>query len=262
MSILKSTCLKFLQDNIQLVIADSPNLGCLSDLLLAEFANALNLTTLEDIIVPADRLDRITSKLYTQFILELNKTVPNMKMGHFSSTATLFHCKLCDQLIVNEIAPKVMCTRVKFDWQGRLYSCHERNDNWTLGSHIIGLKRELKSWRKVYWRLWATVHFFKCATCHAIFPGSEFKHCRYHSENPRFLVEVVPPEPEPGKEKPGGKTETNLREATSPPESPDKEYVYKPYGKFACCNALTYKYLTSPNLSVSRGVLFYPVANK
>jgi hypothetical protein len=106
------------------------------------------------------------------------------------------------------------------------------------------------------------VHFFQCGTCQSLFPGIAFKSCRYHPENPRFLVDIIN-EPSKNAEStklPATESElTNSRqnqsEASADSPSPEKEYTYKPYGKYPCCKTTTYKYLTTPNFSVSQCLL-------
>jgi hypothetical protein len=87
--------------------------------------------------------------------MNLNETpelADGHKRGHFSSTRTLFKCTSCGKLLINDTASKVPCTSMRMDCWGKLYSCHTRDSGWSLVNHIKDLKRELKNWRRVYWR--------------------------------------------------------------------------------------------------------------
>jgi len=152
MPALTTSCLEYLFGNIEAVIKESPNLGCLSESLTRRLTSYFNVTELETRVAEIDRTDRLTSRLYIQFIMLQNCVEPKLAQGHHASTASLFKCRLCNQLLTNEIASMLPCNTVKFDCFGRHYSCHVKDGNWSLPNHVRELKRELKSWRRVYWR--------------------------------------------------------------------------------------------------------------
>ena len=68
-----------------------------------------------------------------------------------------------------------------------------RDPSWDINDYLLGLRADCKSWREVYWRLWATVNHLTCSRCKLVFPCSELGHCRFHPELPKFdnLVETV-----------------------------------------------------------------------
>lgn len=45
-----------------------------------------------------------------------------------------------------------------------------RDLSWSLNEYITWLYGELRSWRRVYWRLWADCHFLRCQLCDTYFP--------------------------------------------------------------------------------------------
>lgn len=53
---------------------------------------------------------------------------------------------------------------------GQDVSQHNRDLTWNFNHFISTLYRDLKSWRKVYWRLWGNCHYLYCATCETHFP--------------------------------------------------------------------------------------------
>ena len=59
---------------------------------------------------------------------------------------------------------------------------------WNLNDYIISLRSELRSWRKVYWRLWGDCHFLLCRQCGIYFPINQMDWCCYHPENPQFFI--------------------------------------------------------------------------
>ena len=44
------------------------------------------------------------------------------------------------------------------------------------------LKRELKYWRSVYWRVWGEVNSLECTRCGTRFPLTQLGQCRYHPD--------------------------------------------------------------------------------
>lgn len=152
MSNLVAECLQYTASNIGQVINHSPNLGCLNESLTNRILHFFNNFELETRINHIDKSDRITSRLYTQLIIALNDPESDENLGHYASTATLFRCNICSQILINNVASKIPCCTVKSDCRGRIYSCHIRDPNWTLNQFIRDLKKELKLWKKVYWR--------------------------------------------------------------------------------------------------------------
>lgn len=63
-----------------------------------------------------------------------------------------------------------------------------RDLTWTLNDYIITLRSELRSWRKVYWRLWGDCHFLFCQQCNVYFPIHQIDWCCYHPESAQFFV--------------------------------------------------------------------------
>lgn len=59
---------------------------------------------------------------------------------------------------------------------------------WSLNDYIITLRSELRSWRKVYWRLWGDCHFLLCKQCDTYFPINQANWCSYHPEDPQFFI--------------------------------------------------------------------------
>ncbi|CAG7837862.1 unnamed protein product [Allacma fusca] len=261
MSALVSECLVYTYENIEEVITSSPNLGCLSEQLTGRLSGYFMSADIEKRIISVDKNDRITSRLYIQFILKLNDPEPDMSLGHYASTATLFRCDSCEQYLTNEFAPKLPCSSMRFDYRGRIYACHTKDPNWTLGSFIKELKRELKTWRKVYWRLWGTVHFFYCSSCQLYFPAKNFGACRYHSEEPKQLPVNSWKDDEKTSLGVGPSGEFNYSRRSDDfdrrrgsgmkviQEDPVDAVVFLPYGTFPCCKEPSYKYTPLPHVN-------------
>ena len=76
-----------------------------------------------------------------------------------------------------------------FVWPSRLNLCF-RDRSFSLNDFLRGLRSELKSWRKVFWRLWGMVHPLYCSLCSAAYPVYLNEFCRFHPQvlNPKLRM--------------------------------------------------------------------------
>lgn len=103
---------------------------------------------------------------------------------------------------------------------GQVVSHHCRDLTWNFNNFISALYKELKSWRRVYWRLWGNCHYLYCATCETHFPLYKMNWCLYHPDQPQYLGPV---------------TEGRMA---------------GPAGRYPCCGQMTFRYETLPGPSV------------
>lgn len=170
---------KYVHDNINLILEAQVNLNCLSDAILARLARVFTHWELEGL---RDRRDRIQSKLYTRFLQTLCDTAPAPSRGIYRTAATLYRCSDCGEMVSRAVERLVTCipANTSITTSGHVFYTHSRDGNWSLTEHVRQLKADLKTWRLVYWRLWGQVHFLPCSTCGAVFPGCEMRLCRTH----------------------------------------------------------------------------------
>lgn len=76
--------------------------------------------------------------------------------------------------------------RMTIEKRGKLTFCHTRDQNFDVNDYLLELKGQLKTWRDVYWRIWGMINYLTCTRCKEVFPCSDFGHCKYHPEPPRF----------------------------------------------------------------------------
>lgn len=108
-------------------------------------------------------------------------------------------CFRCNKLLPRQTANRVPCvpSSMILDRWGNILSSHTRycfkiifynSENytdlniifkicrdlsWNLSEYITFLYGDLKSWRKVYWKLWGDCHFLKCTICDNHFPVNQ-----------------------------------------------------------------------------------------
>ncbi|XP_043267741.1 uncharacterized protein KIAA1841 homolog isoform X2 [Venturia canescens] len=209
-------CLVFCHENMSEVLKTSTILTCLNDNLFTRLAD---LFTNSEVELLKDRKDKIQSRLFCKLIVSLVDLTPNNARGHYSSLATLFKCGKCGKIVIRSISDSVACipSSMRLDTRGNVHSKHTRDLNWTLNDYIVTLRSELRSWRKVYWRLWGDCHYIYCRECETYFPINQMDWCSYHSEVPQFFA--------------------NEQQRTSP----------FPLGRYPCCSQRAYRFETLPN---------------
>ncbi|CAG9791276.1 unnamed protein product [Diatraea saccharalis] len=163
-------CLIYCHAHLNDIVKTSTNLACLSDALLTRLAAMYTNAELEAV---RDRKDKIQSRLYCKMILSLAEPVPETLRGHYATLATLFKCSKCNKLLGRHIAEQVPCqpSSMRIDRRGNVISSHTKEPSWSLNEYITWLYGELRSWRRVYWRLWADCHFLRCQLCDSYFPA-------------------------------------------------------------------------------------------
>ena len=61
-----------------------------------------------------------------------------------------------------------------------------RDPTFNLNDFIRTLRLELKSWRKVFWRLWGICHALYCSLCGSYFQVYMHEFCSFHPQDPEF----------------------------------------------------------------------------
>ena len=209
-------CLQFCHDNMSDILKTSTVLSSLDDNLLTRLVEQF---TNEEVEGLKDKKDKIQSKLFCKLIMSLAEVMPDNKKGHYSSLATLFKCIKCGKNIIQSVSNCVPCipSAMKIDTHGNISSNHVRDLTWSLNNYIITLRTELRSWRKVYWRLWGDCHFLFCTQCNIYFPIHQFDWCCYHAEFSQFFI--------------------NEQQRPMP----------FPLGRYPCCSQRAYRFEVLPN---------------
>ncbi|KAM8710630.1 hypothetical protein ACLKA7_017281 [Drosophila subpalustris] len=208
-------CLAFCHAHLSEVVRTSTNLSCLNDALVCRLAAMFTNLELEMV---RDKKERVTPRLWTKLIQSLCEPDAEVLRGHFYSISGLFRCVRCCRCVTNTMKSYVNCvpSNIRLNRWGQLISTHVRDTNWDLNVYVLQLFKELKSWRKVYWKLWGHCHYLYCCSCEAHFPVYQMNWCRYHPEPPNFLGPEV------------------------------EGRIAGPAGRYACCNQQAFRYETLP----------------
>ncbi|XP_043232064.1 uncharacterized protein KIAA1841 homolog [Amphibalanus amphitrite] len=176
-------CVAFIGADLS-AVAGRPGVACLSDRLMARLAALFDHRSVEAL----SEHERLRSRLYCQLTARLCGARPRPAGAHQRTAAQLFRCADCGRLLLPEVAAYIPCAarNLAVCADGRVAYRHRRDTDWQLGAHVAQLRRQLRSWRLVYWRLWAAVNFLWCARCEAPFAAAYLAGCRFHPEPARY----------------------------------------------------------------------------
>ncbi len=90
-----------------------------------------------------------------------------------------------------------------------------RDPNFNLNDFLRNLRSELKSWRKVFWRVWGMCHALYCSLCSSYFPVYLHEFCSFHPQDAEF-------------------PSIQFKNST------------QPFGSFTCCQMSVYRYQPLP----------------
>jgi len=121
-------------------------------------------------------------------------------------------------LSAREVQSSVWCPWIKICL--RMYFVRIRDVTWNLTEYVKGLKNDLKTWRRVFWRLWSQTHFLECSSCNLPFAVAHLEGCRYHTEWAVYGL--------------GTRTKS----------------ASLPIGKFPCCQQVAYRFSLVPSHNV------------
>ncbi|XP_052800650.1 SANT and BTB domain regulator of class switch recombination-like isoform X2 [Mya arenaria] len=188
MDALVQECIEYCHGNMTAIVGTPCNMNCINDKLVARIADLFTHNEADEI---KDRKDKFKSKLFAKKLERLfeadftNQDCPE-------NASTLFRCSVCKKMLTRTLESKVKCmpSRMTIDKRGQLTFCHVRDTTFDVNAYLIDLKTQLKSWREVYWRVWGTIHYQTCSRCGEVFTCTDYGHCKYHPEAPRYDNEM------------------------------------------------------------------------
>ncbi|XP_001648568.2 uncharacterized protein KIAA1841 homolog [Aedes aegypti] len=209
-------CLSFCHARLNEVVKASANLACLNDSIITRLAAMFTNLELEMV---KDKKDRIAPRLWTKLIQSLCEIEPQALRGHYATLVGMFRCLRCGKFLTQTVSTFIHCVpqNIRLNRWGQLISSHMKDPSWNITSYVASLHKELRSWRKVYWRLWGHCHFLYCAICDTHFAVYQMLWCQYHPEQPQFLGPAA------------------------------EGRVAGPAGRYPCCGKQAYRYETLPS---------------
>lgn len=180
-------CLLYCHQYMNEILRTSTNLSCLNDSVMTRLAAMYTNTEVEAI---RDRKDKIQSRLYCKLIQSLCEPEAESMRGHWNSLARVFRCGRCQQLVSPSVGPEIPCVSscMRLLCDGSVTYMHVRDPTWNINEYVERLHKSLRTWRKVYWRLWGDAHFLYCTVCKRFFPVHQIAWCRYHPDPPQFFT--------------------------------------------------------------------------
>ncbi|XP_070203875.1 SANT and BTB domain regulator of class switch recombination-like isoform X3 [Littorina saxatilis] len=184
MDTLVQECIKYCHRNMTAIVSTNCNMNCINDRLITRITDLFTHNEADDI---KDRKDKFKSKLFAKKLEKLfspDYSSPDSP----ENAATIFRCSVCRRLLTTSLEKKVRCmpSRMTVDYHGKLSFSHVKDSSFDVNTQLVELKTQVKTWRDVYWRVWGTVNSLHCSRCGETFPLTEFGHCRFHPEAPRY----------------------------------------------------------------------------
>ena len=176
MARLVDECVKFIKDNLSDVVRLPIDMNCLNATLIKKISN---LVTIDELINLKDRKDKLTSKIY------MKKLEALMEEGESNN---LYRCFYCSQLFTSDQREWMVCPKAKIfiDFHGSVIAHHVADRYWDMNRFIQFMRKENISWKDIYWKVWGRIQTFHCQVCDWNFIASEFGHCSFHPQNPKF----------------------------------------------------------------------------
>ncbi|CAE7633578.1 unnamed protein product [Symbiodinium sp. CCMP2456] len=171
-------CLQAMHDAIADILPLPLDLGCVPDRLVGALASHFRPEELAELQDPRDRL---RSRLWAHLLHGL------LSQGD----SVINCCARCQRIFtarerLSNACPKTAgcgvqagCEQLPFVLQ------HTADVDWDVGRFLYHLWIQLgRSWADLYWKVWARLQHFHCATCKSQFCGLELADCRYHPHEP------------------------------------------------------------------------------
>ena len=123
-----------------------------------------------------------------KLIYALCEPLPQTEREIFYTAATLYRCRACGMLLTQALSRLFPCLplRARISQRGEVVPKHQRDEQFNANDFIKSLKAEVKSWRRVFWRLWGIVHPLYCSLCSSYFPSYMLAFCSFHPQDPEF----------------------------------------------------------------------------
>jgi len=175
---LVAKCIVYLQEKLSDVCASPCNMNCINDKLVTRIASTMTQHDLEKVF---DKKDKFKSKLFSKKLEQLFQ--PSYTDDYTLNNASLlFKCLYCKKLLLPNVEDFIECNveRTTLDNRGNLQYKHARDPTWNITEYLLSLKSQNDTWRKIYWRIWSCINFFKCQVCDTTFPLSDLKRCLSH----------------------------------------------------------------------------------
>ena len=150
-------------------------MNCMNSTLIKKLAVFVSL---EDLEALKDKKDKLTSKLFMKKLELLFEDETNM----------LHRCVYCNQLYTVKQREWMQCPKAKIfiDFHGSVIAQHVADRYWDMNRFIQFMRKENVTWKDIYWKVWGRIQTFNCNVCDWNFIASEYGHCSFHPQNPKF----------------------------------------------------------------------------
>ena len=180
---LVNTCIHYISENINAVLAMHTSTECLNQLAIDKLASMLTCTRLEQIQDPKDIIrDKLfASKL--KFILDLHDKDDSRPF----TLNSVYKCSDCQHCVLSGLESLFQCgsnsAQIRVSKQGSLFYMHRRNPDWSVLQALEEQRRQGTPARDRFWKAWSYSQLLFCSVCKYSFIACDVNTCSHSTQN-------------------------------------------------------------------------------
>ena len=180
---LVNTCIHYISENINAVLAMHTSTECLNQLAIDKLASMLTCTRLEQIQDPKDIIrDKLfASKL--KFILDLHDKDDSRPF----TLNSVYKCSDCQHCVLSGLESLFQCgsnsAQIRVSKQGSLFYMHRRNPDWSVLQALEEQRRQGTPARDRFWKAWSYSQLLFCSVCKYSFIACDTNTCSHSTQN-------------------------------------------------------------------------------
>ena len=204
---LVETCIRFISENANSVLAMHSSAECLNQAAVDRLAELLTCGEVEAIQDPKDLL---RDKLFASKLRALTDPHARESTRPFPLNS-VYRCCDCQLCVVSGLEPLFLCggssSQVRVSPQGSLFYMHRRDPVWSVRQALEEQRKQGTPNRDRFWRAWGYSQLLFCSACKYLFIASDLNACSHQSKavnrlrpsrSSFILIPSLPPsEPQP-----------------------------------------------------------------
>ncbi|KAI6649804.1 hypothetical protein LOD99_6593 [Oopsacas minuta] len=173
------TCILFISENINAVLAMHTSTECLNQLSIDKLSNLLTCAQVEEI---QDPKDLIRDKLFASKLKIIIDSYNNDNSQPFALNS-VYKCLDCQHCIISGLESMFLCgscsTQIRVSHQGSLFYMHRRDPIWSVRQELDDMRRQGASARDRFWRAWGYSRLLFCSACKYCYIACDVNTCSH-----------------------------------------------------------------------------------
>lgn len=198
---LVNTCIQYISENINAVLAMHTSTECLNQLAIDKLASMSTCTQLEEIQDPKDIIQNKLFAAKLKFILDLHDKDDSRPF----TLDSVYKCSDCQHCVVSGLESLFLCgsnsAQIRVSKQGSLFYMHRRKPDWSVLQELEEQRRLGVPARNRFWRAWSYSQLLFCSLCKYSFLACDVNTCNHFTQNGRLQPSqsgfILIPSPQP-----------------------------------------------------------------